>query len=78
MSIHCLICGHQGNWRDDGEYNEDNTTWTVMRLFPDYLVPKPKKKAIEEWWVHTDCLKKFITERTEAESRLKTTVKRLS
>lgn len=77
MSIHCLICGQQGNWRDDGEYSEDRTTWTVMRLFPDYLISKPKKKMIEEWWCHTDCLKNWITERTEAESRLKTTVKKL-
>jgi len=71
MSIHCLICGHQGHWipnEDDEvkECKEDNNTWTRMVLFKEY-----GKRPIEQWYIHTACLKRWIEARTEAECKLK-------
>lgn len=76
MSIHCLICGHQANWLPDDngkvrECEEEDNTWTIMKLYHDHLIHKPKKRMIEHWWVHTLCLKRFIEEKIEDDSRLK-------
>lgn len=63
MSIHCLICGCPSNWRKSGEVHVDNETWVVIKIFGDTFldVENPtKQRAIEEWWVHRDCLQKVL------------------
>ena len=64
MSIHCLICGHQANWRDDGEVKVDKKTWVVMRIYRDNLLmeKETKQKVLDYFWVHRDCIQKWLEE----------------
>jgi hypothetical protein len=77
MSIHCLICGHQGHWRDDGEYNETPDTWRTLVIFKDKLTEKyghlsKKERLCDIFYVHTDCLIKWLKEDCGADVTKKT------
>ena len=76
MSIHCLICGRPDNCRKakggDVEVKVDNQTWVLLRIYRDNLLGEKVKKqrAIEEWWVHRDCMQKFLEKQCGVTSKL--------
>lgn len=78
MSIHCLICEHQDNWRDDGEVEVDDNTWVVVKIFSDPDISKTKLKPIEEWWVHRDCIQHWLQEDIGVETKINYEPKRLN
>jgi hypothetical protein len=67
MSIHCLFCGHQANWREDpqGESYEvkvDSNTWVVLNIMKDPLLMEATKhsRPIEQLWAHRDCVQSWL------------------
>lgn len=59
-----MFCGHQANWRDDGEVTVDNKTWIVLNIIRDPLLGEKSKKGarfkkrirpLEQFWAHRDC-----------------------
>jgi len=75
MSVHCLICGQQANWREDEEGNAyevdvDEKTWIVLKAFKDPLLSSTTGKSMKqllipgtEVWVHRDCFARWVDER---------------
>lgn len=63
MSTHCLSCGSKAP-DGQGEEDEDKNTWVIMRIYndPDYRKPAKNPRAIEEWWIHRVCMRKWLLE----------------
>jgi hypothetical protein len=84
MSVHCMFCGHQANWRDDGEVSIDNNTWVVLNILRDPLLGEKSKvkgkrkrsRPLEQFWGHRDCAQSWL-ENLGCETKLNYKPKRL-